>query len=84
MSINESFSKIIKERRKQLHLTQEHVAGECSISTRAYQELENGNSLPSLDTLIYLAHAVSLDLDTLAKELRAEKLRQAQQEEATV
>ena len=37
MSINESFSKIIKERRKQLHLTQEHVAGECSISTRAYQ-----------------------------------------------
>ena len=81
MSINESFSKIIKERRKQLHLTQEHVAGECSISTRAYQELENGNSLPSLDTLIYLAHALSLDL---AKELRAEKLRQAQQEEATV
>ena len=84
MSINESFSKIIKERRKQLHLTQEHVAGECSSSTRAYQELENGNSLPSLDTLIYLAHALSLDLDTLAKELRAEKLRQAQQEEATV
>lgn len=56
------FGKLIKERRKQLGLTQSQAAEMSSVSVRHWQELEK-ESVPSLQTAAKIAAALQLNLN---------------------
>lgn len=53
---------IIKIRRKELKITQPHLAELASISTNTLYKLERGQGNPSLDILNKLAEVLGLEL----------------------
>jgi len=61
MKINE----IIREKRKELNLTQEQVATSLGVSTPAVNKWENGISYPDITTIPPLARLLKVDLNTL-------------------
>lgn len=61
MKINQ----IIKEKRKQLGLTQENVAEYLGVSTPAVSKWENGTTYPDIMLLPALARLLKTDLNTL-------------------
>lgn len=61
MKINE----IIKEKRKELQLTQEKVAEYLGVSTPAVNKWEKGTSYPDITSLPALARLLNTDLNTL-------------------
>lgn len=69
MSLNSKFSGHLYQYRSKNRLTQQQMADICGISTRQYQELEIGRSLPSLPTAIHIANALDISLDSLKDEL---------------
>lgn len=69
MSLNSKFSSDLYQYRSRNRLTQQQMADICGISTRQYQELEIGRSLPSLPTAVYIANALDMSLDSLKDEL---------------
>lgn len=54
--------KRIKNKRTELKITQEQMAGELDLSTFYISKIENGKSCPTLDTLSIIANYLSLDL----------------------
>ena len=62
MNKSTRFGKLIKERRKQLGLTQSQAAEMSSVSVRHWQELEK-ESVPSLQTAAKIAAALQLNLN---------------------
>ncbi len=50
----EEFAKLIRERRKSLHLTQSELAGLCGITTEGLSKIERGDAEPKLGTVIKL------------------------------
>lgn len=50
-------------------LTQQDVADEAGISRRQYIKLENGESMPNLETLIKLANAFDKKLSDFCKDI---------------
>lgn len=53
----------IKNRRKELHLTQTDVKAAVGISSGNMSEIENGNRLPAAVTLIQLAEILKCSID---------------------
>ena len=62
MNKSTRFGRRIKERRKQLGLTQSQAAEMSSVSVRHWQELEK-ESVPSLQTAAKIAAALQLNLN---------------------
>lgn len=52
----------LKNRRKELKLTQEEVCAKANITTFYLSKLENGKSTPTLETLAVLAKVLQTDL----------------------
>lgn len=59
------FGERIRNRRNELHFTQEYVAEKTGISLRYYQMLERGEKSVSLDTLMRLSQALNISMDYL-------------------
>jgi y4mF family transcriptional regulator len=53
---------VIKNRRKELNITQPHLAELAQISTNTLYKLERGQGNPSLEVLNKLAEVLGMDL----------------------
>lgn len=58
----------IKNRRKELRITQPHLAELAQISTNTIYKLERGQGNPSLDTVNKLADVLGMELKLEAKK----------------
>lgn len=56
------FGQTIKNRRKELNITQPHLAELAQISTNTLYKLERGQGNPSLDVLNKLAEVLGMEL----------------------
>ncbi|MEI6048237.1 MAG: helix-turn-helix transcriptional regulator [Bacteroidota bacterium] len=63
-----SLGEIIKDRRKELGITQPHLAELAKISTNTLYKLERGQSNPSLNVLCKLAEVLGLELKLEVKK----------------
>ncbi|MCP0885733.1 helix-turn-helix domain-containing protein [Ligilactobacillus sp. WILCCON 0076] len=61
-------SHILKEKRKELHLTQEDVSKKLHVTRQALSNWENGKNYPDFLTLINLCKLYHLSLDQLLKD----------------
>ena len=61
MKINQ----VIREKRKELSMTQEQVADYLGVSTPAVNKWEKGSSYPDITLLLALARLLKTNLDTL-------------------
>lgn len=59
------FNKVMKEKRKELGLTQEQVAEYMGVSTPAVSKWETGQTFPDITLLPILARLFKIDLNTL-------------------
>lgn len=64
MTTNE-FSKLIKERRTQLHLTQKELADQLHVSNKTISRWETGSGYPDIETIPQLAKILELDYEEL-------------------
>lgn len=55
--------KRIRQKRKELHLTQVQIRELCGISNGNLSDLENGNRLPSAGALVALSRALGVSTD---------------------
>jgi transcriptional regulator with XRE-family HTH domain len=60
MPARELFAKNLRDRRKQLGLSQEALAGLCGLDRTEISLLERAKRSPRLDTVVVLAHALEL------------------------
>ena len=58
----------IKNRRKELRITQPHLAELAKVSTNTLYKIERGQSNPSLDVLIKLAEVLGMELTLEVKK----------------
>lgn len=58
----------IKNKRKELNLTQEYLAKELNISRQAVSKWEKGLSDPSMDNLVKLSEIFGVDIDYFKKD----------------
>lgn len=58
----------IKNKRKELNLTQEYLAKELNISRQAVSKWEKGLSEPSMDNLVRLSEIFGVDIDYFRKD----------------
>lgn len=58
----------IKEKRKELNLTQEYLAKELNISRQAVSKWEKGLSEPSMDNLVKLSEIFGVDMAYFKKD----------------
>lgn len=56
----------IRNRRKELHLTQTDIKSACGISSGALSEIENGNRTPSIIIFHALSEILECSMDWLA------------------
>jgi transcriptional regulator with XRE-family HTH domain len=56
---------VIRQYRKEQHLTQEQMANRLGVSTPAVNKWENGNSMPDLTLLAPIARLLGINTDTL-------------------
>ena len=56
---------IIRERRKELGLSQEALAQKCGVSRQTINAIENNKYDPTLSLAFALANALQLTVDTL-------------------
>jgi transcriptional regulator with XRE-family HTH domain len=66
------FPGIIKRIREEKGLKQEEFAYRLGISTRSYQDIEAGRSLPSVITLFNLSTEFHISMDSLFKDIQSE------------
>ena len=59
----------IKNRRKELSITQPHLAELAKVSTNTLYKLERGQGNPSLDVLNKLAEVLGMELILTVKDL---------------
>lgn len=60
---------ILKERREALGKSQTEVAVEIGISERAYRNIENGLSIPGLDTAVAIASVIQVPLRVICESV---------------
>ncbi len=61
------FNERIKNRRKELGITQEDLAKELYVSRQTLSSWENGRTLPDIDSLVLLSEALDVNIDVLIK-----------------
>ena len=64
----EDIGEAIKGRRKELRITQPHLAELAQISTNTLYKLERGQGNPTLDVLTKLAEVLGLELKLVVKQ----------------
>lgn len=64
----EAMGRRIKIMRHERHLSQRQVAQMISISLSYYGNIERGNRIPSIDTLVDIANALGVGMDYLLAE----------------
>jgi y4mF family transcriptional regulator len=62
--------KAIRDRRKELGITQPHLAEVAGVSTNTLYKLEKGQGNPTLDVLNKLAEVLGMELKVDVKKLR--------------
>lgn len=62
----ETIGKRIREKRKELQLTQNDIKSACGISSGALSEIENGNRTPSIIIFHALSEVLNCSMDWLA------------------
>ena len=62
------FGESIKDRRKELNITQPHLAELAKVSTNTLYKLERGQGNPSLDVLNRLAEVLGMELNLEVKK----------------
>lgn len=67
MLVNQ-FGETIRKRRKELSITQPHLAELAEISTNTLYKLERGQGNPSLDVLNKLAEVLGMELTLEVKK----------------
>ena len=60
--------KTIKERRKELKITQPHLAELAGVSTNTLYKLERGQSNPSLDVINKIVEVLGMELKLEVKK----------------
>ena len=60
----------IRDRRKELRITQPHLAEVAGVSTNTLYKLEKGQGNPTLDVLNKLADVLGMELKLEVKKLR--------------
>ncbi len=65
----QTLGQTIKKRRKELSITQPHLAELANISTNTLYKLERGQGNPSLDVLNKLAEVLGMELTLEVKNL---------------
>ena len=68
--VNIHISQLIKDRRKQLAITQTELAKQSSLTPAAISQFESGTRKPSFDTLSNLADALKVTTDYLLGKRR--------------
>lgn len=63
-----ALGQIIKSRRKELSITQPHLAELANVSTNTLYKLERGHGNPSLDVLSKLAEVLGMELTLEVKK----------------
>lgn len=58
----EGLGKTVKRRRKELHITQPHLAALAQVSTNTVYKLERGNGNPSIEVVNKLAEVLGMEL----------------------
>lgn len=61
------FSNILKEKRKELNLTQQEVADQLNVTRQTISNWEVGKSYPDVPTLIEISNFYELSLDYMLK-----------------
>jgi y4mF family transcriptional regulator len=64
----ETLGEIIRNRRKELRITQPHLAELAKVSTNTLYKLERGQGNPSLDVLNKLAEVLGMELTLEVKK----------------
>jgi y4mF family transcriptional regulator len=64
-----SIGAVIRKRRKELRITQPHLAELAKVSTNTLYKLERGQGNPSLDVLNKLAEILGMELKLEVKNL---------------
>ena len=67
--IKKHFSKLLYAKRRERKWTQEKSATRCGKTTKQYFNLEKGNSLPEMETLINLTIIYDIDLNQFVRDL---------------
>ena len=68
------FGKIIHKKRIQFGLTEEQLAEFSDLSDREIRNIEAGRSVPKLDSVLKLAHALNMDIGELSVLIKTEDL----------
>jgi len=58
----EELGKMVRQKRKEVHLTQEEVAGLSDVGTRFLSELENGKKSLEIGKVLSVLHSLGIDL----------------------
>ena len=66
---NRSLASVIRAARKALAISQETLASRAGVTRRFIQELENGRSDISLQTLFRLSQALEMNLTSIAAQV---------------
>ncbi len=78
MSVKSNFSRELRRARRRRGLTQERAADALSISTRWFQEIENGRVLPSAELTLRLIAFFEIDGAKLCADDDEEKRSELQ------
>jgi transcriptional regulator with XRE-family HTH domain len=62
--------KVLKARREELGVTQDHLADLASVGLRTLKEIESGKGNPTLETLNKLAEILGMELKLEVKKPR--------------
>lgn len=60
-----NYGQLIHNKRLSLKLTEEQLAENTDISDRHLRNIEKGNTIPRMDTVIKLCHALNMNLGDL-------------------
>lgn len=74
----------IKNKRKELRLTQEYVAENLGISRQAVSKWEKGLSVPSMDNLIKLSEIFKVDMDYFKDDSKSYKSCKNEKKEESI
>ena len=68
------FGDLIRQRRRELHLTEERLAELADMSDRELRNIESGAVIPKLDSVVKLGDALDMDLGVLNILYRTKEL----------
>lgn len=71
MSISRMLGKVLYEYKNENKLTQTAMSEICGVSTRHYIDLEVGRVDPLLSTVVKIAAATGIDLNSIVREYAA-------------